>query len=214
MFQYICHYIRDLGEENPLSIPEIECIGLDHSTIRILWGGEYFDFSYEESTFHPIEGKPSLVYGRAPRLSIKSYSSQEFLELIKYAERLIAFSNPDSMIFTPKAGFKQFKPPNMDLFTWVQIHKFVDYSLVLADLEERGMVAIRSSQNLIATIDKKFQLYPKAAEHVLALQDYLDHFYEADCLGTNLHTDLTTCIEKLWRVTNQKVSPNTLKSSD
>nr|QBK85508.1 MAG: hypothetical protein LCMAC101_00950 [Marseillevirus LCMAC101] len=209
MLQYICHYIRDLCKEKPLTLTELERIGSEHSTIRISWGGEYFDFSFDkQNTFHPIEGKSNLLTGQLPRVFIKPYSCQDILMLIKDADQLIAFSNKDKLEFTPHAEYigsgacDSSIHPNLDLFQTVKIYKYIDYDILLFDLEDKGFLSTRHSQNLIATIDKKFQLSPKAVERVPLLKDYSDHFYEADCLGTKLHEELTTLMQNLWYSTD------------
>ncbi len=205
MTQYICHYIRNLREEKPLTIADVELIGSEHRIMRISWGGEYFDFAYDGLVFHPVRGKSNLLTGKPARVSIKPYSCQEVLGLMKSSDQLIAFSNKDDVLPSGSTPNDECDCLGMSgqidqtLFADVKIYRYMDYEKVLVDLADQGYISIRSSQNLIATIDKKFEISPKAVQLFPFLQEYSNHFYEADCLGTELHKDLTVYVQKLWR---------------
>ena len=86
------------------------------------------------------------------------------------------------------------------MFHLVKIYKYTDYGQLLLNLEEKGYVSSRPSQNLIASIDKKFQITPEAVKLCPFLRDYVDHFYEADCLGTELHRTLTILLEDVCQL--------------
>jgi hypothetical protein len=159
MFRYICHYIRDLRGEKPLSVEDIEWIGKDHSVVRVSWGGEYFNFAYDHHNFHPVEGKSNLL---VDRVSLRPYSCREILDLIQasHADQLIAYSNEDSFMFTPSSEYihSELKSINLDFFHAVKIYKYIDYDIMLTDLEEQEFISTRPSQNLIATIDLRGSL--------------------------------------------------------
>ena len=218
MTQYICHYIRNLRKEKPLTIADVEHIGSEHYTVRISWGGEYFDFTYDGYTFHPVGGKSNLLAGNPSRVSIKPYSCQDVLELMKCSDQLIAFSDKNDLLHVPSTcpndeGGRSsiLEQADPTLFTYIKIHRYTDYEKILADLAIQEYVSIRSSQNLIATIDKKFEISPKAAQLFPFLQEYSNHFYEADCLGTELHKDLTVHVQKLWHLARKLDSDNCQK---
>lgn len=200
---YINHYILNLKERQPLTPEEIQQIGRKFTHFRLTWGGEYFDFSYDVIAFHPIEGKSSLLTGE--RVTIKPYTIREFIELTKGANYLTVFSLPGGLQFTPLSDmeYKYMTKQNSYMFDFVKIYQYIDYNELLVQLEERGYVTTRSSQNLIATIDKRFELTPKAIQVFPLFQQY-EGYYEADCLGTTLHEHLTKHMEKLWRITDKK----------
>ena len=203
MIRTICHYIINLSKETHVSVSDIETIGIDNSTIRIAWGGQYFDFSYDRHNFHPVEGKSSLLDGNIPKICIKPYSCKEFLELMEDADQLIAFSNKSGLLFTPNAEYRSSHRPNLGFFHLVKIYQYTDYDSIITDLEYRGLLSVRSSCNLIATIDKKFEITPQAIQLIPVLKEYGNHFYEADCLGTKIHEELTTHIQDLWRLSSK-----------
>ncbi len=201
---YIRHYIRNLKGMCQLTPDEIKQTGKDFSHFRVSWDGQYFDFSYDcRHIFHPIEGKSSLLAGSAdsadPKIIIKPYTIQEFLELTEDASQLIVFTSPEGLQFTPLAGikYKGVSEVPSDLFPIVKIYKYIDYNKLLIKLEEKGYVSSTSSQNLIASIDKRFQITPEAVILCPLLKDYENHFYEADCLGTKLHQTFTIILEKM-----------------
>jgi hypothetical protein len=224
MDNYIHYYIRKLKGSRPLTPDEIDQTGKLFSHFRVSWDGQYFDFSYDHHIFHPIEGKSSLLVGSKLKEStvvVKPYTIQEFLNLIKDASRLTVFTPPEGLQFTPSDGVKNDYLFNVsertsDLFPVVKFHKYTDYNTLLYDLEEKGYVSSRPSQNLIASIDKRFQITEEAVKLRLFLKDYMDHFYEADCLGTELHRELTILLEEVYQLSKEKydleTNTNTLKS--
>ena len=204
MDRYIHHYVRNLKGARQLTPDEIEQTGKDFSHFRVSWDGQYFDFSYDHHIFHPIEGKSSLLARSAdsgPTIVIKQYTIQEFLELTKDASQLIVFIFPEGLQFTPLAGitYNYVSEGNSDLFPIVKIYKYTDYNKLLIKLEERGCISSIPSQNLIASIDKRFQITPKAVKLCPFLKDYADHFYEADCVGTQLHRTFTILLEDVYQ---------------
>ena len=210
MDRYILYYVRNLKEVRLLTPDEIKQTGKDFSHFRVSWDGQYFDFSHDHHIFHPTEGKSSLLaVGSGPKVSIKPYTIQEFLELTKDASQLTVFTPPDGLQFTPLADIKymyQVSDRSSDLFPLVKMYRYTDYNKLLGDLEERGYISSITSQNLIASIDKRFQIMTKAVQLFPLLQEYIDHFYEADCLGTELHKYLTIHMENLWYLTNERQS--------
>jgi hypothetical protein len=201
---YIHHYILNLKGRHLLTPEELEQIGHKFTHFRLSWGGEYFDFSYDMIAFHPVEGKSSLLGG--DRVSIKPYTILEFIELAKDANYLIVFSLPGGLQFTPLSNmeYKYMTKQDIDMFDFVKIYQYIDYTELLVQLEKRGYVTTRPSQNLIATIDKRFELTPKATQVLPLFQQYGGYFYEADCLGTTLNEHLTKHMEMLWRMTDKK----------
>ena len=209
MDRYILYYVRNLNEVRQLTPDEIKQSGKDFSHFRVTWDGQYFDFSHDHYIFHPIEGKSSLLaIVSGPKVIVKPYTVQEFLELIKDASQLTVFTPPEGLQFTPLADIKynNVSERNSGLFPLVKIYKYTDYNKLLGDLEERGYISSTTSQNLIASIDKRFQIMTKAVQLFPLLREYMDHFYEADCLGTELHKYLTIHMENLWYLTNERQS--------
>jgi len=221
MDSYVYYYVRNLKGSRPLTPSEIDRTGKAFSRFRASWDGQYFDFSYDGRGFHPVEGKSSLLAGSDPEestVAIKPYTIQEFLDLIKDASQLTVFTPPDGSQFTPSDSVKYDYLFNVsegfsDLFPVVKFHKYTDYNALLINLEEKGYVSSRPSQNLIASIDKRFQITQEAANLLPFLKEYADHFYEADCLGTELHRELTTFLHQLSREKyDSDAGANTLKS--
>lgn len=211
IIRYIHHYVRNLKEDNPLLPEKLRQIGNKFTHFRLSWDGEYFDFSHDMGIFHPIEGKSSLLDKSLDfRVTIKPYTMSEFIELAKNASWFIAFSLPEALQFTPLLNMDCTTVTNqdIDIFDTVKVFKYKDYNQLIVDLEGESYVTTRSSQNLIATIDKKFELTPKAVQTLPLLKQYENYFYEADCLGTTLHEHLTKHMEILWYLSNKKQLKN------
>lgn len=71
------------------------------------------------------------------------------------------------------------------------------YSDKITLLEEKGIVEIMPTQSIMATDPRKFRLKVTMDQSRV---EYNTSYYDVDCLGSNLHYDLTQTIERLFRI--------------
>jgi len=190
MWNYTIYYIK----HNPISleafemmISQIQTIQLDFHNGYILF--EASDYLYNDITehydwiFHPLRASPNLIN----QTHIKPHTIQDIVNYTNIRCTTIQF----------KSDY-QYDNIYHELFDYTHIIHFIDYSQIITDLEQLGIVQTQPSTNQLATDKRRFQLR--------------DINMEVDCLGLSAFNKLSQLMENMW-IKRNLITPSILDNT-
>lgn len=139
------------------------------------YDGLYVHFTHDiNGHIYPIHGSLSLLN---TQVMLRDFKLEEFHHLSQSASKL-SFDIDGSFL----DAVKKFSAS----FTLVP---YIDYGKIITDLEKKKFLIVYKSQNILASDKRKF-----------IMRDDPDE-YEVDCLGTKMHSELTSKVLNLWSST-------------
>ena len=190
------HFIFDLQKHSPLGDSGDLGKVLDLSSkVRLVWGHykyvnspyklaeeKHVNFHYEKTEgknlLLPADGSHELLgcseYGFL--IEVKAYTLEEFIDLVQK-------TNPSEFVLIDVKNQKEisivsvFSPSTL-------ITSHLDFPQMITDLEQRKLLTICESINILRTDERRFSLLPDAGNIIPTLKNHIGKIYEVDILGT------------------------------
>ena len=182
------NYIRDV-KNFPLIPDDLKRILEMAEKIKVMWGDDEVIFYHNKNMIYPFMGSFHLIGSKGSVVEVRDYSVIDFCSLV----------NKATSVVIAKINSDQPQPHN-NLFQKMETTYFTDYSQIITDLEEFGLVATIPSTNILRSDERKFYILPKAEEILQPLGEWGSKKYEVDLLGCGFWKDLTEDMETLWKI--------------